>query len=102
MLVVFTRFASAVIYFNLLLWHLLFKLAYSFHFVECHFFSLLWVVGLFWGDTRAFVFLLSTWHWLSRSRSQPDSESTWHLPLDLEFLQPFSVTVTFLNSTKKY
>lgn len=58
MLVVFTRFASAVIYFHLLLWHLLFKLVYSLHFVECYFFSVLRVVGLSLGDIQAFVFLL--------------------------------------------
>lgn len=45
MLVVFTRFASAVIYFNLVLWHLQFECVRSLRFVECYCFSVLQAVG---------------------------------------------------------
>lgn len=79
MLVVFSRFASAVIYFNLLLWHLLFKFACSLRFVECHF-SELW--DCFEVTSRLLLSsfcLLSPWHWLSRSWSETDSDlaSPW-------------------------
>lgn len=88
-LVVFTRFTSSVIYFNPLLWHLLFKLSYSVHFFECHFFSLLWVVGGLW------------WHpglYLSPKRMalvRAGFRVSWASPAWFEVLLLFSIMVAF-------